>query len=448
MSVQIPVSPISSADSVSSPISTTSRGSRRSLIIMANNLKPTRQKLQKYFSKSRHSAPESDFKDWDADDLSSVIKMASMQMGSLGNPEVPISPVVQDTRYKPALVRMDTEQRRQLEPEPTPKTESFDFESLLTPPRIAAPRPPQRSPPPMPIPVRLPPPPPIAELPADVMSMETDPSGPRVRRGPSQIKPRPVSAIRRRAKTPVHKIGQLEMAAAKQRQEAAINRQATVRTIARQYRALIYEDDVPAVPRIPSIHRKPLPATAAPHLHEFDNNYGPIPRQSLNEPRGAGLLESPRPRYELAPSSPVMSDTATLVSFRDETTYLKPLMFPSPPTPPASEDDCYENDTFVQSPDTDTLRFQIGFELLTRELSSAFADHSARTSRDASGLQIWVMIEAYERLRNQVSAMASQDPELKHAAAMFDSWLTALRAIRRSMADEAADSESEYGDDE
>lgn len=71
------------------------------------------------------------------------------------------------------------------------------------------------------------------------------------------MKSRPVSGVRRRAKTPVHKIGQLELAAAKKRQEAAINRQSSVRSIARQYRTLIEEMDVPTV------HRKPLPATAA-----------------------------------------------------------------------------------------------------------------------------------------------------------------------------------------
>lgn len=178
---------------------------------------------------------------------------------------------------------------------------------------------------------------------------------PRVRRGPSLIKPRPVSGVRRRAKTPIHKIGQLEMAAAKKRQEAPINRQSSVRSIARQYRTLIEEIDVPTV------HGKPLPATAAA--------------------------------------------------------------------------------------DPDAVRFQIGLDLLTRELSTALADRSANSSRDASGLQIRVMIEAYERLRDRVSAMEAQDPQLKSTGAMFESWLDALRAIQRSFANDGAESESEYGDE-
>ncbi|GAB0136106.1 hypothetical protein EsDP_00004422 [Epichloe bromicola] len=338
---------------------------------MADNLKPTRRKLQKYFSKPIHSAPEPDCKEWNANDLSSAIKMAGMQMGSLGNPKVPISPVVRDSSYKPALARVGTEQRLQHKPDPTSEVESIHIESCLAPPKTAPPPPPQHSPPPpppattsfgaaVPSPQRLPPPPPpphVVQLPLilDATSGETDPMDPRVRRGPSLINQRPVSGFRRRFKTPVHKIGQLEMAAAKKRQEAATNRQSSVRSIARQYRTLIEEIDVPTV------HRKPLPATAAA--------------------------------------------------------------------------------------DPDAVRLQIGFELLTRELSTALADRSANASRDASGLQIRVMIEAYERLRDRISAMEVQDPQLKSTGAIFESWLDALRTVQRSFAIEGAESESEYGDE-
>lgn len=509
MSFQYPISPISNEDPVS-PTSTTSRHSRRSLVMMANNLRPTRQKLGKYFTKSRQSAPESQFNDWNANDISSALKRASMQMGSLGNPEVPISPVIQDSRYKPCLVPADDKPRYELKDEQKfelhYEPEPFIFDSFLAPPRLAPPPPPQYTPPPpppptytsplvsqqqgrfpltisppmsqqqnpcpppltifppvsqqqkpcpppltisppMPQPQRCPPPPPEPEFPQETGFSFLETSQPRIKRAPSATRPRPVSGVRRRAKTPVHKIGELEMAAAKKRQDAVINRQSSVRTIARQYRALIEEPDIPDVPAIPSIHRKPLPDTAAPHLHEFDSNYGPLPRQSFIEPRGAGLLESPRPRYELAPSP--VSEAETLVpSFHDDSVYLKPLDFSSPPTPPSEQDDYYEDDDYIKSPDTDTLRYQVGFELLTRELSTAFVDHSSRAGRDASGLQICVMIEAYERLRDQISAMETNDAELQNARAMFDSWLGALRAIHKSIADEAAESESEYGDDE
>ncbi|TWU75041.1 hypothetical protein ED733_006407 [Metarhizium rileyi] len=453
MSFQYSVSPISSEDSFP-PTSTKSRHSRRSLVMMANSLKPTRQKLHKYFTMSRHSVPESDFKDWNATELSSALKRASMQMGCLANPEIPISPVVQDLRYKPsrasAIIDDKTsyksthDQKSELHYEPEP----FVFDSFLAPPQNPPPVRPQQIPHPsppssqIPQPDRIPPPPPIPEFsqPEDLPSLSEPPSS-GFRRGPSTRRPRPVSGIRRRAKTPVHKIGQLEMAAAKKRQEAAINRQSSIRTIARQYRALIYETE------IPSIHRKPLPHAALPCLHEFDDNHEPIPRQSISEPQAGDLLqlEETNPRHELTPSPE--SDADTLVSFGDAPLCVKPLRFSAPPMAPAEADE-YEDDDYLKSPAAETSRFEIGFEMLTRELSTVFADHSARAGRDVSGLQIRVMIEAYERLRDQVSSMGTADPELQNARAVFDSWLSALRAVHQSIANEGAESDSEYGDED
>jgi hypothetical protein len=141
-----------------------------------------------------------------------------------------------------------------------------------------------------------------------------------------------------------------------------------------------------------------------------------------------------------------VSDSDTLVSPLDESLYVRPLNLSVPPTPPSEDDDYFEDD-YVTSPDTEVLRSQIGLEMLTLELSSAFSDRSSRAGRDASGIQIWVMIEAYERLRDQISAMESTDPELQNAREVFDSWLAALRVIQKGIADEGAESDSEYGDE-
>ncbi|KAG5945884.1 hypothetical protein E4U60_004812 [Claviceps pazoutovae] len=572
MSVQGPVSPGSIAESSMSPKSASSKNSRRSLIMMASNLKPNRQRLQKYFAKSRHSAPEPVLRKWSARNLGSGIKMASLQMASLGNPEVPISPVVKDSRHTTTLVRVDTEQQRKHKPDPTPEMsnlgsvvlspsveeeppssapedsapstsspslafdaasaeasgssqsqhspspsppaakaqDSAESASLPSPAPVAAsaeasvPSPPQLSPSPppsasetehpiqppsppltptvasaeasVPAPSRPSPPPPSLQTAArplisDVMSMETDPTKPRMRRGPSLIKPRPRSSVRRRAKTPVHDIGHLEMAEAKKKQEAAIavvDRQSSVRTMVRQYRTLVddtlltEDTNVPPVPDVPPAHREPLSATAAPEAapeaQEFDDNYGPIPKHSgAGMRRGAGLFEAPRPRNELAPS-PIASDADTLVSFHDEAAYLTPLLFPSPPTSPRTEKARLNNNSndgriadgdadVAKSSGPDGARFEIAFDLLTRELSAAFADSSARSTSDTSGLQVWVMIAAYERLRDQISAMESPDPKLQGVKAMFDTWLDALRAVQKAVAGEGAESGSEYGDE-
>ncbi|KAG6064969.1 hypothetical protein E4U32_007911 [Claviceps aff. humidiphila group G2b] len=574
MSVQGPVSPGSIAESSMSPKSASSKNSRRSLIMMASNLKPTRQRLQKYFAKSRHSAPEPVLRQWSARNLGSGIKTASLQMASLGNPEVPISPVAKDSRHTTTLVRVDTEQQRKHKPDPTPEIASSNLGSVVLSPSVdegrpssapedsapstsspssasaaasaeasgpsqshrspspsppaaeaqdsaesaslpssapaaasaeaSGPSPPQLSPSPppsasetehpaqppsppltptvasveasVPAPSRPSPPPPSPQTAArplisDVMSMETDPTKPRMRRGPSLIKPRPRSSVRRRAKTPVHNIGHLEKAAAQKKQEAAIavvDRQSSVRTMVRQYRTLVddtllTEDaDVPPVPDVPPAHRELLSATAAPkpapEVQEFDDNYGPIPKHSgADLRRGAGLFEAPRPRNELAPS-PIASDADTLVSFHDEAAYLTPWLFPSPPTSPRAEKarlNNNSNDGRMTDEDADTAkssgpdgaRFEIAFDLLTRELSAAFADSSARSTSDTSGLQVWVMIAAYERLRDQISAMESPDPKLQGAKAMFDTWLDALRAVQKAIAGEGAESGSEYGDE-
>ncbi|KAG5930196.1 hypothetical protein E4U53_002290 [Claviceps sorghi] len=542
MSVKSPARPVSSADPMSPASTASSKQSRRSLIMMANNLKPTRQKLQKYFAKPRHSAPEPVFRTWQAQNLGSAITVASLQVASLGNPDAPRLPVVevQDARYKPTLVRIvDTEQRSSQTPDPSPgsapEMDSPEDESGLAsslppslPPSLpiledAAQAPlslslaaddssPEAGVPAVPSPPRddsaQPPPPPLAAADASSgatsssprrlsssalqtaapaplpgrMSMETDPAEPRVRRGPSLIKPRPRFSVRRRVKTPVYKMGYVDMAAAKRKQEAgaAVDRQGSVRSIARQYctlidDSLIAETHVPQDGRVPSLHRKTRPAAAEPALapalerecepgseaQEFDDDCGSVLRHSpAVEPRhDAELLElseSPRPRPRSQPvPSPAASDADTLVYFHDETAYLTPLLFPSLPSPISADEEAAEEEQGHREKDGseddgragDAASFQIAFQLLTRELSAAFADHSVRGADDTSGLQVWLMIAAYERLRDQISATPSPDPQLRGARAMFDTWLDALRAVQTSMAGERAESESEYGDE-
>ncbi|KAG6005839.1 hypothetical protein E4U43_000535 [Claviceps pusilla] len=549
MAVRISASPVSSPDRMSPTSTTSSKSSRRSFIVMATNLKPTRQKLQKYFAKSKHSVSEPVCKDWETHSLSSVIKMASLQMGTLGNPHVPMPissvPEVQDSQYKPAPVRVVTEQQQKHKPGSTPKLGFLDTEtkSDLAPPPLSPPSPPPSAPegsaqtlmssslaaanysvasavspsnreefhqvmssPSLtvadssvgatalsPAPdshVQSPLLPPLASadasveatfgpplrslspsphevagllLPPDIMSMETEPTERRVRRGPSLIKPRRKPSVRRQVKTPVRKSGHRD-------ESPAMSRQCSVRSIARQYRTLIEdtvieETDVPEVPCIPLVYSENVSDTAAPapvpEWQDFDHNYGPIRRCSaVVRRRGTGRSKSPRPRSGLMPS-PVPSDAGTSGSFQDEAAYLTPFLFPSPLTSPVAQEEPKKegeggegvkeyrdkDDDFFSGPVQNAASFQIAFKLLTRELSTAFADQSTRSATDTSGLQVWVMIAAYERLRDEISAMQSPDPHLQGARAMFDTWLDALRAVQHSLADMEAESGSEYGDD-
>ncbi|PHH88912.1 hypothetical protein CDD83_6892 [Cordyceps sp. RAO-2017] len=163
--------------------------------------------------------------------------------------------------------------------------------------------------------------------------------------------------------------------------------------------------------------------------------------QGQEESQGSVLLElaQDRRRSLLAPSP--VSDDGTLVAFDEEATQCKPLSVSPPATPVTREPELEADEDAVPAPAT--LRFQIGLELLTRELSSALGHRAAGDGNDASGLQIWVMIEAYERLRDQIAGTGPGNEEAREA---IDSWLEALHAIHRTMAGEAAMSDSEYED--
>lgn len=62
------------------------------------------------------------------------------------------------------------------------------------------------------------------------------------------------------------------------------------------------------------------------------------------------------------------------------------------------------------------------------------------SGEDISSLQIWVMIEAYERLRDQV-----KDKEgAQHLEPMFDTWLAALYALHDKLTNDANSFQSHY----
>ncbi|POR37363.1 Mating-type switching protein swi10 [Tolypocladium paradoxum] len=390
-----------------SPTYTPSSQKRRSFIGVPNSLKPGRGKLQRLWPGSKSPTIGPEFKDWSKSDLSTAIRLAGFQMGALGNPANAMSPDRYDSKWK------DFDE---------PCARHNENESMaVSAPRRAPPRPPVQAPPPMPSPMRAPPPPPPPPIPE--LSPVNDTSNdeyvytPR----PSTSRARPTSTFRRRAKTPVHKIGQLERAA--MQKDAGINRMSSVSTIARQYRELVDYPDASDIPDVPPID----PRYTQQSLSKADREAAEL--HFPDESRKTGLLESPRRPSRLTPSP--VSDDGTLVA--SDAIYSKPHSFVP------EEAGMGSADSEAQAPAT--LRFEVGLELLTRELSSALANQSSRASGNASGLQVWVMIEAYERLRDQIAASGTENEEVKGA---IDSWLEALYAIHRSMAEEAAGSESEY----
>ncbi|KAK3303445.1 uncharacterized protein B0T15DRAFT_275259 [Chaetomium strumarium] len=171
------------------------------------------------------------------------------------------------------------------------------------------------------------------------------------------------------------------------------------------------------------------------------------------------------------------SENDTLVSFDDEAVYFKPVSFsPELPSQFSHHHPSFQTTTERRLPspslssssassanDSSNVSLQICLDLLTRELSAAIggsrpASHSSSSSSPESesnsgmsALQVWAMIEAYERLRDQLVEIGTttattashgrkdddEDEDGRRAREMermFDMWLRALYAIHDSLA--------------
>lgn len=451
---------------------------RRSLISLdglslgnLSSLKPTKAKLQKYWPGGKSPATGKNHPTSSTHDLSALIMLAGEQMGALGDPRrrssnsncnSPVlarrpvscaSPVAASARGGDDLV---LQQHLELSL-PKSATRLSRRSSIHRKPLPAGSVVPALS-----APKRAPPPPPIPELSAVNFYSVEEPAGnvSELESPSSPIMPVSPVLVRRRAKTPVHRIGQLELAAQRRRNEQAaqtkaapsgnmdgINRMSSVSTIAREYRELaVYAelDDVPAVPKIdPSYLLQQglveLPATEMKHVdnNQYDDN----------------LLGSPNPnqrhhRHRASASS--LSDDGTVLGSEAGSSVgtCPSLTHSNSPGGESSEAEGEEDEEDDAPPALASLRFQIGLELLTKELSTAFAGQSSRkekevnSSSSSAGLQIWVMIEAYERLREQLDAKPTE--ENKQARDAIDSWIKALNTIHANMASEAAGDDSDY----
>lgn len=257
--------------------------------------------------------------------------------------------------------------------------------------------------------------------------------------------------MRRRAKTPIFSIGQLEEIP---RPSNALARTTSVDLIAEQYRALLDYRAPNYAESCSGSSRASLEGDEGAHGDDDDDDDEKEDEDEEQElvmmrrQRGTDsvpdetILFAPKNLVDIAQCSPT-SDDGTLVSFEEETVYFKPVSFsPEPrspvPQPPASP-------SYYPTPD-DNLSLQICLDLLTRELSSALlAGQPGRSCTGTSALQVWVMIEAYERLRDQILERSHGSEESRSLAAMFDMWLRALYSLHDSLNGNDAMSESDYG---
>ena len=229
--------------------------------------------------------------------------------------------------------------------------------------------------------------------------------------------------MRRRAKTPVFSIGQLE-SIRPDRDFDDVERSPGAEVIAEQYRALLES----RMSMLADSHSEPPPSRGG--------DSAPV----MTRRSSAGELHFDD-KGVLGNGSP--ASDGTIVGFDDETVYFKPVSYsPEPPSPTDTHDFIPILSPSIAQPDN--LSLQIGLDLLTRELATGLTDRPQRSGSDVVALQIWVMIEAYERVRDQLLDARLRQDELQPLELMFDMWLRALYTIHDALMSDAATSDGGY----
>lgn len=256
------------------------------------------------------------------------------------------------------------------------------------------------------------------------------------------------SSLRRYAKTPVLRVGQLEAS------DAA---SPGAESIAEQYRALLKSrshDDL----RYGGAGDGPDGSDADTRQTSIDAIRGATRRRSPLLPAPspspmAGVGPESQPEVESGPE-PRGSPTSdgTLVAFEEDTIFFKPVSFwPEPLSPIREGGGGGEDDNHAHwdgrhvglgrwpeqpLPQPGSLSLQIATNLLSRELSCAVSNEALRAPTDVRQLQTWVMIEAYEALRDQVLQMELPADEAAALRETFSMWLKALYRVHDGFARE------------
>lgn len=250
-----------------------------------------------------------------------------------------------------------------------------------------------------------------------------------------------MSTTRRRAKTPVLAIGQLEGLPLKGYATPPAKASVDDEPIAEQYKRLVDECDRHSL--YSNAHSEPPPS----RLGHREDEYEPRRQRSSDDLPSNSLFSKADGKKH--PATSPTSDDGTLVSFEEETVYFKPVSFsPEPrspaPTPAHAHGSSLDSSAGNPFASPSNLSLQICLDLLTRELSSAVADdRRRRPGNDVPALQVWVMIEAFERLRDQVAEMRLGVGGTSGVEDMFETWIRALYAIHDSLTGEGAWEEGE-----
>lgn len=233
-------------------------------------------------------------------------------------------------------------------------------------------------------------------------------------RPPVMNRPRK-SLTKRSLMVPPFKIGQLDGTAPRKKEIRVIKRRASIELIAEQYQAFLESRD--AENEEESDYEGKLDDNARLESTQFD--------PALDQPREV-LLDALRPEpNNLSPAS-----DGTLVAFEEDVIYFKPVSFSSPEPSPRPERQSFDKPLPRPPSDPGNQPLQTCIAMLVKELTNAMPRQAPGDSSQA--LQISVMIEAYERLRDQAVTTGMGELEQRNVRSMFDCWLAALHTMHRS----------------
>jgi hypothetical protein len=249
--------------------------------------------------------------------------------------------------------------------------------------------------------------------------------------------------LRRSAKTPVFKIGQLERSA--RQRNMRNNKRASVELIAEQYRALIEAQDITPETEVEDpIGPKPTSDELLTNRRYNDGKtYSSAVALAADHLRQEVTVET---RTPLLPPNPSPRSEGTLVGFEEDVIYFKPISFSDDGASLSSPHETDESRSRLPSIQEDDNQMRTCVDLLTKELSSAMAKQGEGAHQRTEALQVWVMIEAYQRLRAQVAAMPLPETDQRRLSTMFDGWLSALHNVHGSLSRRPTISEGQYNE--
>ncbi|KAL6852393.1 hypothetical protein ACO1O0_006937 [Amphichorda felina] len=214
------------------------------------------------------------------------------------------------------------------------------------------------------------------------------------------------------------KIAQLDGSAPRRKEIRVIKRRASIELIAEQYQAFLESRD--ARDELEESEYEARQEDDGPRLQPTQFDPG------LDHPREV-FLDAPGPEE---PDSLSPASDCTLVAFEEEDAiYFKPISFSSPEPSPHPERHSFDKPLPRPPSDPGIQPLQACISMLVKELTSAMPVAAGGSSQ---ALQISAMIEAYERLRDQVEATGMGESEERSVRSMFDCWLAALHTMHRS----------------